>query len=357
MRTGPDAVGAVRRAVRDALAGLPAPLHEVPLLVAWSGGADSTALLAAARHLAPGRVHVAVVDHGLQDGSAGRAAALVASVDAPAAVHTVAVDGPGGLEAAARSARYAALRAARPHPDAPVLLGHTLDDQAETVLLGLGRGSGPRSLAGMATWDEPWLRPLLAVRRVTTRAACAAQGLPVWDDPHNADPRFTRVRLRTEVLPLLDDVLAGGVAEALARTAAQLRDDGAALDAAARELLERATRAAEVPDSREVPDPREIGDPMASCRLAGEPGVGEPGAGELDAGVLAGAPAALRRRALRAWLLAAGVAGLTDGHLRAADDLVGRWRGQGAVALPQRLELIRERGRLRVRTAAWPGAR
>jgi tRNA(Ile)-lysidine synthase len=77
----------------------------------------------------------------------------------------------------------------------------------------------------------------------------------------------------------------------------------------------------------------------------------------LDARVLAAAPAAVRRRALRTWLTAAGVTGLTDLHLRAADDLVGRWRGQGAVALPRRLELVREHGRLRVRTAAWPRAR
>jgi tRNA(Ile)-lysidine synthase len=317
------AVAAVRRAVRQALDRLPDGVRNAPVLVGLSGGADSTALLAAACDLAPGRVHAAVVDHGLQDGSAERSAALVAGLGVPAAVHTVVVDGEGGPEAAARRARYTALRAARPDPASPVLLGHTLDDQAETVLLGLGRGSGPRSLAGMAEWDAPWLRPLLGLRRTVTRAACRAQGLPVWDDPHNADARFTRVRLRHEVLPLLEDVLAGGVAEALARTAAQLRDDGEALDAAADDLLARAR-----PDAADA----------------------------LDAAVLGAAPAAVRRRALRAWLLTAGVTGLTDLHLRAADDLVGRWRGQGAVALPQRLELVREHGRLRVRTAAWPRA-
>jgi len=323
--TDPEAaVAAVRRAVRRALDGLPAAARAAPVLVAWSGGADSTALLAAARAVAPGRVHVAVVDHGLQDGSAERSARLVADLAAqgvPAAVHTVVVDGPGGLEAAARRARYDALRAARPHPDSPVLLGHTLDDQAETVLLGLGRGSGARSLAGMPPWDPPWLRPLLGLRRADTETACRARGLPFWDDPHNADPRFTRVRLRHEVLPLLEEVLGGGVAPALARTATQLRDDGEALDAAAHELLARA-------DTDDV----------------------------VDAAVLATAPAAVRRRALRSWLTAHDVTGLTDLHLRAADDLVGRWRGQGAVALPQRLELVREHGRLRVRTAAWPSA-
>ena len=134
----------------------------------------------------------------------------------------------GGPEAAARTARYAALEAAR--GDAPVLLAHTLDDQAETVLLGLGRGSGARSIAGMRPYDPPWYRPLLGVRRSLTHAACAELGLTPWHDPHNADRRFTRVRLRTEVLPLLEDVLGGGVAEALARTATALREDTDALD-------------------------------------------------------------------------------------------------------------------------------
>jgi tRNA(Ile)-lysidine synthase len=345
------AVAAVRRAVRRALDVLPDGLRDVPLLVAWSGGADSTALLAAACDAAPGRVHAAVVDHGLQDGSAERSAALVAGAGVPAAVHTVVVEGEGGLEAAARRARYTALRAARPHPDSPVLLGHTLDDQAETVLLGLGRGSGSRSLAGMAEWDAPWLRPLLGLRRAVTQAACRAQGLPVWDDPHNADPRFTRVRLRHEVLPLLEDVLGGGVAEALARTAAQLRDDGAALDAAAADLLARAARRG-ARGGRESHSPAAPGHGRGFPATTGDPTAADP----LDAAVLAPAPAAVRRRALRAWLLAIGVTGLTDLHLRAADDLVGRWHGQGAVALPQRLELVREHGRLRVRTAAWPRA-
>ena len=341
-RVTDPAVAAVRRAVRQALDGLPDGVRDAPLLVALSGGADSTALLAAACDVAPGRVHVAVVDHGLQDGSAERSAALVDGLGVPAAVHTVVVVGKGGLEAAARRARYSALRAARPHADSPVLLGHTLDDQAETVLLGLGRGSGPRSLAGMAEWDVPWLRPLLGLRRAVTREACRAQGLPVWDDPHNADPRFTRVRLRHEVLPLLEDALGGGVAEALVRTAAQLRDDGEALDAAAADLLARAHCVGQ--ESHVPATPRhERGFPATTGDA-------------LDTAVLAPAPAALRRRALRAWLLAAGITGLTDLHLRAADDLVGRWRGQGAVALPQRLELVREHGRLRVRTAAWPRA-
>jgi tRNA(Ile)-lysidine synthase len=318
------AVDELRRAVRTALAGLDAATRAAPPLVACSGGADSLALLAAAvavRRPADPPVHAAVVDHGLQEGSARRARAtadLAESLGARAAVHPVRVTGDGGPEAAARRARYAALRAARPHPDSPVLLGHTLDDQAETVLLGLGRGSGARSLAGMREWDPPWLRPLLGVRRAVTRAACAAQRLPVWDDPHNADPRFTRVRLRHEVLPLLEDVLAGGVAAALARTAVQLREDSDALDALARALV-------------------------ATARDGGA----------LAVAAVAPAPPAVRRRALREWLSQAGVSGLTDRHLRAADAVTSSPPGPGAVALPGGLELVRQRGRLLLRPARW----
>ncbi|WP_141280689.1 tRNA lysidine(34) synthetase TilS [Pseudonocardia hydrocarbonoxydans] len=316
--SGPDpAVAQVRRAVRVALT----PFGDVPLLVACSGGADSLALVAAAAHLRTD-VHAAVVDHGLQDGSARHAAAtvdLLGRMGVAATVHRVEVDGPGGIEAAARTARYAALRAARPHPRSPVLLGHTLDDQAETVLLGLGRGSGARSLSGMRTWDDPWLRPLLDVRRATTRAACAALDLPVWDDPHNTDPRFTRVRLRHEVLPLLEDVLAGGVAGALARTAAQLREDDEALTAVADAVLAGAA------DDRGVAH---------------------------DA--LAGQPVAVRRRVLRAWLHGLGVTGLTAEHLHGADALAVRGPDRTGTALPGGLELVRARGRLVVRPANWP---
>lgn len=317
---------AVRRAVRGALAALPAPCRDAPVLVACSGGADSLALAAGALAVrGEGAVHAAVVDHGLQDGSADRAAAtaeLLEGLGISAAVRRVEIAGKGGIEAAARRARYAALEAARPHPDAPVLLGHTLDDQAETVLLGLGRGSGARSLSGMREWDAPWCRPLLGLRRAVTRAACASAGLPVWDDPHNSDPRFTRVRLRHEVMPLLEDVLAGGVAEALARTARQLREDGDALDVLAADLLGRAHEP----------------EPESGLRLA-----------PLD-----GVPAAVRRRVLRAWLATADVTALTDEHLRAADDLAGKGPDRGGVALPGGLELVRARGRLFLRPVRWP---
>ncbi|MGE2737314.1 tRNA lysidine(34) synthetase TilS [Mycolicibacterium vaccae] len=265
--------------------------------VALSGGADSLALTVAAAALRP--TTALIVDHGLQPRSAAVAATAreqALSVGCVAAqVLTVQVGDAGGPEAAARAARYGALERAR--GGRPVLLGHTLDDQAETVLLGLGRGSGPRSIAGMRPYDPPWWRPLLGVRRAVTAAACAAAGLTAWQDPHNVDPRYTRVRLRTEVLPLLEDVLAGGVAEALARTATALREDSDTLDE------------------------------LADAALAG---LGD----QPDVGVLAGLPDAIRRRVIRGWLLAHGASGLTDTHIRSVDALITAWRGQGAVAVP-----------------------
>ena len=286
--------------------------------VGLSGGADSLALTAVAAALKP--TTALIVDHGLQPGSADVAATAAAQarqlgcVDAQ--VISVHVGTDGGPEAAARTARYDALDAAR--DGAPVLLAHTLDDQAETVLLGLGRGSGPRSIAGMQVWDPPWGRPLLEMRRADTVAACAELGLTPWQDPHNTDPRYTRVRLRTEVLPLLEDVLAGGVAPALARTAAALREDNDALDALAAGHL-------------------------AALRT---------GDGLTVAG-LEDLPAALRRRVIRGWLLGVGATALTDVQLRAVDALVGDWHGQGGAAVTsplryQRLVVSRHAGLLTV---------
>jgi tRNA(Ile)-lysidine synthase len=274
--------------------------------VALSGGPDSLALTAAAAATLP--TVALIVDHGLQPGSAEVAqTARRCALDlgcVGARVLTVEVGTAGGPEAAARSARYAALEAAR--DGAPVLLAHTLDDQAETVLLGLGRGSGARSIAGMRVCDPPWFRPLLAQRRRLTHEACADLGLTAWDDPHNSDRRFTRVRLRTEVLPLLEEVLGGGVAEALARTADALREDTDALD----DLADRV-----------------IDDAAAGADLA--------------VSVLVGLPAAVRRRVIRRWLLRGGASGLTDKQIRAVDALVTTWRGQGGVAVGS--ELRRQR--------------
>ncbi len=230
------------------------------------------------------------------------------------AVLTVRVDGVGGPEAAARRARYAALAAhagvvAATQGGSPraVLLGHTLDDQAETVLLGLARGSGPRSVAGMRPWRPPWGRPLLGVTRADTESACRAAGLEPWEDPHNRDPAFTRARLRHEVLPLLDEVLGGGVRPALARTADLMADDLAALD----ELADRA-----------------IGDLRADD-------------GALDAPGLATLPAAIRRRVLRRWAAAAGAGPLTFDHLVRLDRLAAEARGPSQVRLPGALDVTR----------------
>jgi tRNA(Ile)-lysidine synthase len=322
------AVAQVRGAVRAALTG-----SDQPVLVACSGGADSLALAAAVAFEAP-RAGVAAggvtVDHGLQPGSAERAAATAALLGnlglAPVTVVRVDVGADGGPEAAARNARYDALSAVAAEQGARVALGHTLDDQAETVLLGLGRGSGPRSVAGMVehrvAGGVPWWRPLLGVRRETTRAACAALELPVWDDPWNDDPAYTRVRLRAEVLPLLEEVLGGGVAPALARTAALLRDDLDALDELAHGHLAR------LPDTDGLPVDR-----------------------------LAALPTALRRRVLRLWLRGGAVPDLQAVHLGAVDALLVRWRGQGRVDLPGGAGVVRTSGRLVLQPPGHPAGR
>lgn len=290
--------------------------------MACSGGADSLALavgaLRAVRARRPGRELAAVtVDHGLQEGSADRAARLRTDLLAlgylRVDVRTVAVTGPGGPEAAARRARYAALRASAGECDASaVLLAHTRDDQAETVLLGLARGSGPRSIAGMRPWRPPWGRPLLDVTRADTEAFCGAAGLRPWDDPHNHDPAYTRVRLRREVLPLLEDVLGGGAAAALARTADLLADDLRALD----ELAGRALAAAQQPD------------------------------GGLAVEALSDWPAAVRTRVLRQWAAGHGITTLTADHLRRLDRRARTLSGPERVRLPGGFDVRRGGHRL-----------
>jgi tRNA(Ile)-lysidine synthase len=235
-------VAAVRLAVRRRGVN---EIGDGTVLVACSGGADSLALLAAAVFETRGTARVvgATVDHGLQAGSAEHAGHVVAQMALLGADETcsvrVHVEPAGqGPEAAAREARYAVLEEMAAHfGAAAVLLGHTLDDQAETVLLGLGRGSGGRSLSGMRPEFDGFRRPLLGVRRSQTEAACRAEGIEFWSDPHNDDPRFTRSRVRHTVLPTLERELGPGVAETLARTAAQLRPDMEALDRLAEAAL------------------------------------------------------------------------------------------------------------------------
>jgi len=314
------AVAAVRLAVRRALADLEPGAR---VLVACSGGADSLALLAATVFEARTPAHTVIgvtVDHRLQPGSEEHAKTVVEQMTALGAVAcSVAVDvgTTGGPEAAARTARYAALdRSAEEHRADVVLLGHTRDDQAETVLLGLARGSGARSLSGMAPRQGRYRRPLLDLTREDTRAACAAEHLTPWDDPHNEDPAFLRVRVRREVLPVLERELGPGVTEALARTARLLRDDADALD----DLAEAVRAEALTPE------------------------------GALDADRLGHEPAAVRRRVLRRTALAAGCPGteLFAVHVDAMDALVTDWRGQVGVDLPGGLRLVRHGGRLSI---------
>ncbi len=328
------AVADVRRAVREGLAELTAGRSSSgesrPLvLVALSGGPDSMALAAATAFEAPRlgvRAGAVVVDHGLQAESAAVAqAAAHAARDLglePVRIERVRVDlfgggspvggdeaikrtgGTGGPEAAARAARYAALEVAAVELGAEaVLLGHSLDDQAETVLLGLARGSGTLSIAGMAAVAGLYRRPLLGVRRATLQQACDDQYLEPWSDPHNDDERFARVRVRQSILPLLEEQLDAGIVEALARTAAIAREDAEALDHLVDEVAEDLTELAE-----------------AGCSLS-------------VAG-LAANPAAIRHRLIR--LIARGQFGVSISRAQTLEvaRLVTEWHGQGVVHLP-----------------------
>ncbi|GAA3751990.1 tRNA(Ile)-lysidine synthase [Spinactinospora alkalitolerans] len=346
----PPAVAAVRVAVRRALGGLDAGDL---VLVACSGGPDSLALAGAAAFVAPRmglRVGGVTVDHGLQEGSAERAREVAAVLRGlgldPVEEVAVAVPRSGGPEGAARTARYAALeRIADAHRSAAVLLGHTRDDQAETVLLGLARGSGARSLAGMAPRAGRYLRPLLDLDRATVHAAAGLMGFEPWRDPHNADPAYTRSRVRHDALPALERVLGPGIAEALARTAALLRDDADALDAWANQIEEgrgasplRAVAGDGREEGRGAPPLKAAAGDGKGADDPGHPGhPGHPGdPGGLDAGALAELPRAVRTRILRRAALAAGcpAGALTARHVAELDRLVTEWRGQAHVDLP-----------------------
>ena len=303
------AVAATRLAVRRCLEPVTGPV-----VVACSGGADSLALVSAA--VFEGRaadlpVLGVTVDHGLQDDSAEVAERVVRQMAEIGATETmtarVTVSARGrGPEAAAREARYAVLEeVAQRVSAAVVLLGHTLDDQAETVLLGLARGSGTRSLAGMRPAFDVFRRPLLELTRAQTEQACRAEGLEWWTDPHNADPGYARVRVRHSVLPVLERELGPGIAAALARTASLARADSEALDG------------------------------LADAWLAEH---------QLGVDELGGLPDAVRTRVLHRALLAAGAPAdeVTYGHVLAVDQLVTSWRGQRWVDLPGPIRASRE---------------
>ncbi len=334
-------VAAVRVAVRRTLAALVAeqpggtPSPDAAVLVACSGGPDSLALLSATvfeGHKLDLRVIGVTVDHGLQEDSAAHAEHVVAQMAELGADETatarVDVQGGGrGPEAAAREARYAVLDQLVQHFGAiGVLLGHTLDDQAETVLLGLARGSGGRSLAGMRRGFDHYRRPLLDVTRTDTVTACQVEGIEYWNDPHNIDPTYARVRVRRKVLPVLEDELGPGVAGALARTADQLRADMELLDQLAQEAYDELRE----PDGLEVK-------------------------------ALAGLPLATRHRVLRLAALEAGAIAseLFHVHVLSLAQLLSSRAAAGEVQLPGHVTAYLSSGgedrRLRFRETAVQG--
>lgn len=331
------AVAAVRQAVRAVLTEVGEAGEDDLVLVACSGGADSLALADAAAHLARTgalgavRVGAVVIDHGLQEASSVAAATAAQQcrelrLDPVELVVANVRPGADGLEAAARTARYAALEAAADRLGAGlVLLGHTLDDQAEQVLLGLARGSGARSLAGMPPARGRYRRPLLGLTRAQTRAACVAEGLAWWEDPMNADESYARVRARRALADLEAD-LGPGLAQALARSADLLRADADHLE----EEAEAAYR-------------RLVG-------MAGE-GAGPPKAPFGDCSTLpvvpfGDLPVAVRTRVWRLALMAVGApAGrLSAGHVAACDRLLTQWHGQGPLDLPGPVSVARRAG-------------
>lgn len=304
-----DALVALRSAVRAALGKFsPGDL----ILVAVSGGADSLALAEAAK-LEADKLALKLIginiNHQLQVGSEIQSMKVVEQLSFPCEVRNVTVELVDGLEASARRARYQALEDfAKESGAVAILLGHTKDDQAETVLLGLARGSGARSLSGMAFENGIYLRPFLNITRAQTVAACRELNLIPWNDPHNDDSNFLRVRVRKKVLPNLEQELGPGISDALVRSAALLRDDADALDHLAQEFWQKDR--------------------------------------SLDVEPLAKLPKAIRTRVLRIALLESGVTQLSSDQIGQVEALISNWKGQGEVSLPAGVKVSRISGRL-----------
>jgi tRNA(Ile)-lysidine synthase len=312
-----DAIVEIRSAVRVHLQQLEAG---ETFLVAVSGGADSLALayalLKEAQPLALRAIAV-TIDHQLQSTSAEVAAKTSEQLRrfgySEVKIEKVVVSRESGIEAGARDARYTALSNLADKLNAKkVFLGHTRDDQAETVLLGLARGSGTRSLSGMAVESGIYIRPLLAITREQSVKACKEIGVDYWSDPHNINPEFSRVRVRREVLPVMEEKIGPGIAAALARSAALLRDDADALDAIAAQTI-------------------------SSMDLS-----------DLDCELLSELPRAIRSRILRMAIYAAGApsGSISADHVAAIEALVTSWHGQGALNLPGGVKVERISGRL-----------
>ncbi|MFM6979946.1 MAG: tRNA lysidine(34) synthetase TilS [Micrococcales bacterium] len=326
-------VADTRRVVRDSVADL---LHGELVLVACSGGADSMALAAAAgfeqsrKGSAGIRVGGVIVEHGLQEATKQIAAETKAKLEAlglsPVVIETVKVASGSNVEANARAARYAAIQKVATELDAKaVLLGHTLDDQAETVLLGLARGSGARSISGMRTINGIYRRPFLAIRRSQTEKACEAQGIDFWNDPHNQDDSYTRVRVRKNILPILETQLGPGIAEALARTADQAAEDEALLTHQAKGLTDLLLKKSATSVSFQIADLRQ--------------------------------PMALRHRMILQAFEIMEAPPVSRIHVLAIDDLIDDWHGQKPLTLPSvRVERIERELVFKLTKTLKPGA-
>ncbi|MFM7014645.1 MAG: tRNA lysidine(34) synthetase TilS [Actinomycetota bacterium] len=300
--------GKVRHAVRATLASQTSPGQK--LLLAVSGGADSLALAAATIFEAKKlelQLAFAIIDHQLQPGSekvALRTEKLLTQLGATEVlVRKVKVGKSGGPEAAARDARYSALEKIKEETQADfILLGHTANDQAETVLLGLTRGSGARSLSGMRERNGIYLRPLLSLERSDTEQFCRDSEIKFWRDPHNQDPSFLRVRIRTKVLPFLAKELGAGIFNGLIRSAQQLREDSEYLELTANRLAKRILNQT----------PRGI---------------------ELDVSAIEKLAPALRNRVIKIALESQGRE-MSRIHVLATAELVTDWHGQKPLSLP-----------------------
>ncbi|WP_269928861.1 tRNA lysidine(34) synthetase TilS [Kocuria massiliensis] len=318
----------------------PGPEDRPLVLVACSGGPDSLALAAIAAHFGRRgdlRAGAVVVDHQMQEGSAEQAERAAEQCRGlgldPVRVVTAEVRRGGlGPEMAARLARYDALeREAHRAGAAAILLGHTLNDQAETVLLGLSRGSGTRSLAGMPAVrpvregsDGPLLlRPFLGLRREEIHEVCAAEGLTAWADPTNDDRAYRRNQVRHEILPYLEEHLGPGIAEALARTAAVLGPDAELLE----ELAEDTAAAAQVSPGAYQPVPEDHGRAVSGLSMP----------------ALRRMHRALRRRVIARAVVAAGGESPSFERLGAVDELLGASGKAGPVQLAGHVAVWRRR--------------
>lgn len=292
------------------------------ILFGCSGGTDSMALaVALLKESNNSKIIPVVVDHGLQSNSAEITAQTVAKLKelgySEVATARANVEVTDGLEASARRARYLIFKQfIDSYQPKYFMLAHTLNDQAESVLLGLARGSGARSLSGMATVNNIFVRPLLKNTRAQTEAACIEAGIKVWDDPHNLDERFARVKVRRNLLPIFEENLGPGITEALARTADLLRDDADALDDFANQYFSQTD------------------------------------ASNLDVAELERLPKAIRTRVLRLAIYKAGAPSgmLSADHIASAEALISDWHGQKEVSLPGNVKLSRISGRITLST-------